>query len=128
MKTVMLVEDEPMICFYLEELISESGLSIVGPFRSVDDSLHFLLRQTPDAAVLDYWLADGRCSELGAELHRRGIPFFIISGTEKSDAVGCDFDDVEWLEKPFRAEAFRMCLERLLAEGKGDAHSFQSAR
>ena len=72
---VLLVKDEIIVCWLLEEMIGELGYTVVGPAARISQALSIIESVAIDAAVLDLNL-DGEPSYAIADaLLERGIPF-----------------------------------------------------
>lgn len=81
-KTILLVEDEPLILMDLELAAEDEGVQPLSA-ANVDGALaHIESMATPiDCAVLDVSLQDGEnCVPIARALNARGIPFIIHSG------------------------------------------------
>ena len=50
---VLVVEDESIVSFLLEDMLSELGCQVIGHASNVRQALSLLAQQKPDAAVLD---------------------------------------------------------------------------
>jgi two-component SAPR family response regulator len=50
---VLIVEDEALVAFQLEDMLAGLGGAIIGPASRVNQALDLLGRQTIDTAVLD---------------------------------------------------------------------------
>jgi len=121
-RSVMLVEDEPMIALMVEDMLGAEGFELIGLFTRNADALTFLSDHRPDLAVVDFSLADGGADPLARNLRERRIPFLIISGFSRSVAGGM-FDGAPWLEKPFSREQFSSQICACLSDGAGSAAS-----
>ncbi len=117
-RSVMLVEDEPMIALMVENMLDAQGFQRVDLFARNAQALAFLQDHRPDIAIIDFSLADGRADPLAQKLRERRIPFFVISGFTRG-AGNAHFDAAPWLEKPFSEEQFYSCLGSCLQKGAG---------
>lgn len=115
--TVMIVEDEALIAFDLEDLFEDEGFAIAGPFGSCANALRSLKASLPDVAVLDATLSDGPCLEVALELRRRGVPFMIYSGRVAAAECPPELDGVPWVEKPGSSEAVLNVVKKLTGTG-----------
>ena len=52
-KNVLLVEDESMVAMMVEQVLAEFGLSVVGPYGTIDDAMRAASEISLDAAILD---------------------------------------------------------------------------
>lgn len=97
---VMIVEDEAIIAFSLEDSFQDEGYEVVGPFSSCADALSSVATRLPSLAILDATLSDGSCIELARELRRRGVPFLVYSGHGEFEDHSSELDGITWIEKP----------------------------
>ena len=79
-RRVLVVEDEALIAMEVEEELERAGYSVVGPAPSAKKALILVERESLDAAVLDYRLAEGTSREIAAVLAERNIPFVFMTG------------------------------------------------
>ncbi len=114
---VMIVEDEALIAFSLEDVFADEGYDIAGPFDSCAGALLALESSLPDVAVVDATLKDGPCLELARELRRRGVPFLIYSGRDAADECPPELRGVKWIEKPGSLESVLRAVEKLIGRG-----------
>lgn len=112
-KRVLLVEDEAMIAFAVEDILLDLGCEVVGPAFRLEDAVELASAEMIDAAILDVNLNDQRSYAVADELKRRGIPFLF--------ATGYGEDGVDWngatpaiLPKPYRKDQIAAALGRLL--------------
>ena len=110
----MIVEDEALIAFSLEDIFEEEGYRVIGPLSSCADALACLDTDCPDLAIVDATLRDGSCVELARELRRRGVPFMIYSGTDAFEERPPELDGIMWVEKPSTLESVLGAARRLL--------------
>ena len=99
--SILVVEDEIVVSMLIADILSDSGLNVAGPFRSNRDSLDFLTYERPDAAVLDFNIADGDSGPVAQRLRELGIPFIVASAFPKEIATGPAAKALRWITKPF---------------------------
>lgn len=114
----MIVEDEAIIAFSLEDLFGDAGYGVTGPFASCAGALQWLETSLPDVAVLDVTLSDGPCLELALELRRQRVPFLIYSGRDAIEECPPELRDVLWLEKPGSLEALLGPVQELICTAR----------
>lgn len=80
-RSILLVEDEPLIAMMLEDLLDSLGHGIAGTADTVDAALAQVEGGGFDLAILDVHLRGGEASWPVADaLADRGIPFLLASG------------------------------------------------
>ena len=100
-RQVMVLEDEIFVSSLLEMILQDQGWSVGGPFRTNRVALDYLEHARPDAALIDFNIADGTSAATATRLRELGIPFVVVSGYPKSMARSEDLRIAEWLDKPF---------------------------
>ena len=99
-KTVLIVEDEPLVAFDAEHILTEEGYIVAGAVDNVADAIRLLESRAIDLVLADVILSG---IEGGIEVARaarsRGMPVLFLSGNCPIDArtlaLGC-------LAKPYR--------------------------
>jgi len=108
-KTILLLEDEPMIAHALQEELGEAG-AIVFHARTCLDAMIFLCRAQVNCAVLDFHIGEEDCSAVAATCDDNGVPFIISTGADPEETDGLHATAL--IQKPFSA----FTLLRLLAQ------------
>ncbi|MHA6346318.1 PAS domain S-box protein [Roseivivax sp. CAU 1761] len=85
-KRVLIVEDEALIAFDLERLLSDAGAEVLGPVFSLDQATELAANEDFDCAVLDANLAGFSSRQLWESFAAQGKPFVILTGYENLDA------------------------------------------
>jgi len=112
-KRVLLLEDEAIIAFAVEDMLTDIGCIVVGPALRLEEACE-LARAVPlDAAVLDVNINSERSYSVAKELQRRNVPFLFATGYDREGVEWEDGADV--IAKPYRKEQLQAALERLLA-------------
>lgn len=117
-KSVLAVDDDPVILSLLRHLIENSGLSFTGATR-VDEARRLALRNTPHAAIVDLTLG----GDDGLDLVRlwrveRKFPVLILSARNQpvDRIVGLEMGADDYISKPFEPRELllrlRVALER----------------
>jgi two-component SAPR family response regulator len=111
----MLLEDEAIIAFSVEDILIELGCSVVGPAMNLEEAMALVTTGDIDAAVLDININSARSYSVARELERRDVPFVFASGYGES---GVDWDGVpvEVLAKPYRKEQLERALTELVSQ------------
>jgi CheY-like chemotaxis protein len=71
---VLIVEDEALVAFQLEDMLADLGCTINRPASRVGHALDLLGRQTVDAAVLNLNVGGELVYPVADALARRGLP------------------------------------------------------
>lgn len=118
---VFVAEDEPILLWALEDVLSGLGCTVVGATGRVTQGLEFVANNTFDVAVLDGSLIDGSVEPLAEVLRARDIPFILASGSPASDFSEA-FHTAIFIRKPYRQEDLKDALgHALIASRKARA-------
>jgi CheY-like chemotaxis protein len=113
--TLLVVEDETIVSFLLEDMLTELGCKSVLQAGRIDDALRMLQDHKPDAAVLDVNLGGQFAYPVAARLAELQIPFVFTTGYGRS-GLPQDWASRPVLQKPFSMEALATALRRALAD------------
>ena len=114
-KRIMLLEDEAIIAFAVEDMLIELGCTIVGPALNLDDAMTLATTdKNIDAAILDVNINNGRSYSVAQALEQRGVPFVFASGYDES-GVAWDGAPVEIISKPYRKDQIERAILEMLA-------------
>jgi CheY-like chemotaxis protein len=119
-RRILLVEDEAVIAFAVEDMLLDLGCEVVGPAFRLDAAIELAAAERIDAAILDVNLNDQRSYVVADELNRRGVPFLFATGYAEG-GVQWQGREVDVLAKPYRQEQIAAALVRLLEEAGGSA-------
>ncbi len=100
---MLLVEDEALVAMMIQQCLTETGHSIVGPISTASEAIVTAKNGDFDAAILDINLGDGMAYPVAEILAARGIPFIFVTGFE-ADAVDDRFSKVPVLQKPIERQ------------------------
>ncbi len=110
-RRVLVAEDQLLQATEMEQALRDQGCIVIGPVPKMQDALKLVREEQPDAAVLNYRLADEDASELITELERRGVPFVVLTA-DPSIVV-----DAPCLMKPVPNNELIEALARALRRG-----------
>lgn len=113
-KRVLIVEDEAILAFALEESLVESGFEVAGIAGKLETALDMIENRTFDAVVLDANLAGVGAGPAARALKVRGIPFVVVSGYLE-EQLHSDFAGAVCIQKPCLQESITDELHRLLS-------------
>ncbi len=110
---VLVVEDEAIISFLLEDMLIELGAGDVRHAGNVKTALAFLETRTPDLAVLDVNLSGERVYPVAEKLEALGARFLFTTGYGRSGV------DPRWqsrpvIQKPFDVQRITEALRDLM--------------
>lgn len=115
-KRILVVEDEGMVAFALEQVLIGFGYEVVGPAPNTRKALKLLAAEAIDAALLDVNLGDERVDPVADALAAANIPFVFTTGYANRSALPPGHQDCLTLMKPYPAERLSLALAQLLAE------------
>ena len=99
-RRVLVVEDETMVAWLLEDMLADLGCAVVGPVARVNQALAMLDAEAIDAAVLDVNLNGQKSYPVADALAARGVPFVFSTGYDK-DSLLDGYRTFPVLQKPF---------------------------
>lgn len=110
---ILVVEDEMMVAFYIEDCLTRLGHHVVGPASHVGKAQRLIETETFSIALLDINVAGEEVYPVATELQARGIPFIFLSGYG-SHGLRKEWQGSPMLEKPFAPEALQKQIEETL--------------
>ncbi len=113
---VLVVEDEAMIAFMIEQIVMEAGYEVVGPVSRLDAAIKVAASQKLSAALIDVNLAGDLTWPLARLLKERGVPFTFMTGYARAGVLNDEFSDALVLGKPFSANDMLAALARMISE------------
>jgi len=114
---VLILEDEAILAFALEDMLADLGCEVVGPALRLPEAFSLVERESLDAAVLDVNIGGDRSYGVAENLERRGVPFIFATGYG-SAGVELKRPGVHVLTKPYRQREMEAELVRLLERRK----------
>ena len=111
--SVLVVEDEAIISFLLEDMLAELGAAQVRHAASVAAAIALLDERMPDLAVLDVNLGGERVYPVAERLETAGAAFIFTTGYGRSGL------EPRWqtrtvIQKPFNIEGLTRALQSAL--------------
>jgi DNA-binding response OmpR family regulator len=77
-RRVLVVEDEIMVAWLLEDMLTNLGCTVVGPAARIDQALALIDAEGFDAAVLDLNLNGTKSYPVADALAAHGVPFRLL--------------------------------------------------
>lgn len=112
--TILVLRDEAWVSAAFSEILEEPGIVVARQFRSNKLVLTYLADKTPDAAILDFNVADGTSRPTAARLLEMKIPFLVASGYPKPISRDPEFAAAQWLDKPYGEKALMAGVNMML--------------
>ena len=112
-RRILIVEDEPMVAWLLDDMLVEFGCVVVGSADRVDEALAMIEAQPIDAAVLDVNLRGQMSYPVADVLAARGVPFVFTTGYARARLLEA-YRHYPYLLKPYHRLAMRDALLGLL--------------
>jgi CheY-like chemotaxis protein len=113
--SVLVVEDETMVSFLIEDMLTELGCSTVLQAGRVSEALALLDKRRPDAAVLDVNLAGEPAYPVAARLAELRVPFMFTTGYGPS-GISSEWASRPVVQKPFSLDAFAAALRMAMPD------------
>lgn len=111
MRSILIVEDEPLIAMMLEDFLESLGHRIVAACDGVDEALGHVEAGGFDVAILDVQLRDGRqCWPVADRLADLGVPFVLATGGHV-EPPPARHAAVPVLSKPYTIDAIEPTLD-----------------
>ena len=110
---VLVVEDEAIISFLLEDMLAELGAADVRHAGNLVAALSFLETHTPDLAVLDVNLGGERVYPVAEQLEAKGVNFIFTTGYGRG-GIEPRWAQRPVVQKPFNVEAMTQALKALV--------------
>jgi DNA-binding response OmpR family regulator len=110
---ILIVEDEPMIAFTLQDLLVEAGFKVTCVAAKLEKALTLIESAGCDAAIVDANLAGVSASPAAAALAARGLPFIVLSGYSPEQLQGA-FPAAVFMKKPSRPAKIIQALKSIV--------------
>lgn len=112
-KRVLVVEDNPVLAFDIDDILRDFGAEVVGPALDLETGLQLAREHTLDGAVLDIDLGGHYVWPLAAALKSSSIPFVFVSA-ECGRTMPGDFEDSICLPKPANGEVIASTVAQVI--------------
>jgi DNA-binding response OmpR family regulator len=106
---ILVIEDEPVLAFALEDFLIDAGFVIAGVAGRVETALAVIESGVCDAAIVDANLAGVSASPVALALRARGVPFIVVSGYSPAQLPSA-FSEAPFLQKPWRPDRLIQAL------------------
>jgi DNA-binding NtrC family response regulator len=112
---LLIVEDELLIALELQHIVEQLGGTVVGPAGSVEGALQLLSDATPNAALLDVNLREGRVTPVAQACWDRSIPFVLVTGYGRLELEEPLLQSAPRVRKPFDRRSIHKVLAIVLS-------------
>jgi DNA-binding response OmpR family regulator len=116
-RSILIVEDEPLIAMMLEDFIQSLGHQVSGNCDSVATALKQVEKGDFDLAILDINLKGESVWPVASALRGKGIPFVLATGGHV-DPPPAEFASVPTIEKPYTIDRVTPIIEAVLASAE----------
>jgi len=113
-KRILIVEDETLVAFHLEDILLEMGHAVIGPAVRLADAVLLARDGEFDFAIVDMNLAGTPSLAVADILRARGIPFVFVTGYG-AEGIAASYGSEPTLRKPYTLEALEQAVTSGLA-------------
>ncbi len=118
-RRILVVEDEPLVAFDNEHLLSEAGYQVVGTVDNLADATRLIAEEEIDLVLTDVSLSgDGDGMDVARAAAARKVPVLFVTAAPPTEAHGLG---VGCLAKPYSAKGLKAALEALDVKLQGKA-------
>ena len=114
---VLIVEDEAIISFLIEDMLLELGCGSVTNVAGIPEAMSAIDEGSPDVAVLDVNLDGQEVYPIAERLKACGVPFVFTTGYG-GDGLKPEWAHLPVVQKPFRADMLAKALLAVLASAQ----------
>ena len=112
MKSILIVEDEPLIAMMLEDFLESLGHNVVGTCETLEEALERVDAGGFDLAIIDVQLKEGKqVWPVADRLAENGTPFVLATGGHV-EPPPAQHAAAPVLAKPYTIDAIAPALER----------------
>jgi CheY-like chemotaxis protein len=114
-RTILIVEDEPLIAMMLEDFLDSLGHVVAGTCDTVSAALDRVAQGGFDVAIIDVNLNGERVWPVADRLAANGVPYILATGGH-IDPPPAEHASVPVLSKPFTLDEIEPALELACGE------------
>jgi DNA-binding response OmpR family regulator len=118
-RSILIVEDEPLIAMMLEDFLESLGHSVSATCESVGDALQEAEKGGFDLAILDVNLKGESVWPVAMKLREKNVPFVIATGGHV-DPPPAEFANAPLIEKPYTVDRVTPAIEAAVAGQAAD--------
>lgn len=109
-RSILIVEDEPLIAMMLEDFLDSLGHTVSATCDNVEEAMGEANKGGFDLAILDVNLNGENVWPVASRLREQGIPFVIATGGHV-DPPPPEFASVPVIEKPYTVDRVTPALD-----------------
>jgi len=113
-RSILIVEDEPLIAMMLEDFLESLGHSVAGTCDSVESALKQVESGGFDLAILDVNLKGENVWPVASRLRQQNVPFVIATGGHV-DPPPPEFNNAPVIEKPYTVDRVTPAIDAAFA-------------
>ena len=113
-RTILVVEDEPLIAMMLEDFLETLGHSVHASCDSVEEAVKQADKGGFDVAILDVNLNGESVWPVAHKLREKKIPFVLATGGHVEPPPS-EFKNVPLIEKPYTVDRVTPAIEAAIA-------------
>jgi len=113
-RSILIVEDEPLIAMMLEDFLESLGHLVAGTCDSVEGALVKVELGGFDLAILDVNLKGESVWPVATRLRERNVPFVIATGGHV-DPPPPEFNNAPVIEKPYTVDRVTPAIDAAFA-------------
>jgi DNA-binding response OmpR family regulator len=113
-RSILIVEDEPLIAMMLEDFLGSLGHEVRGTCDSVQCALDEVEKGGFDLAILDVNLTGENVWPVASRLREKNVPFVIATGGHV-DPPPPEFRDAPVIEKPYTVDRVTPAIDAAFA-------------
>ena len=113
-RTILVVEDEPLIAMMLEDFLETLGHSVHASCDSVEEAVKQADKGGFDVAILDVNLNGESVWPVAHKLREKKIPFVLATGGHVEPPPS-EFKNVPFIEKPYTVDRVTPAIEAAIA-------------
>ncbi|MEA3067819.1 MAG: hypothetical protein QOK41_1226 [Sphingomonadales bacterium] len=113
-RSILIVEDEPLIAMMLEDFLDSLGYTVRGTCDNVRCALEEVEKGGFDLAILDVNLKGENVWPVATRLRERNVPFVLATGGHV-DPPPPEFSDAPMIEKPYTVDRVMPAIEAAFA-------------